>query len=351
LDPDWKHHLDYDILFSVEREIFHDFGVGIDFTYRWDSRRSWELNYYPEYDEAGELTRFGDPASSAYDPSILGHIRERDDYFQAGTVPNEIVPDTPGEYSYGTPISTEEAAGKPWYVLKDEPQCVYTPYGWDTNRPDRHNKYWGVDFRWNKRFSNKWMLSGSFTMQMQKSYYGEGWVNPTSLWAFDKQMYTNSMGGGSGKISVPMFTRWMFKLQGMYALPYGFNVSGSIVGREGMLIDEWFEIGDYSLPNRRDQWESIELRSNDNEPRLPNIWLINLKVEKMLTLGETGKIWLSADVFNAFNNQSLNRQRTTDYGDYVVSYTPARYYPATRIGEPNEAINPIVVRFGVRFQF
>jgi hypothetical protein len=37
VDPDWQHHLDYDLLVSLEREIFADFGVGIDFTYRWDS--------------------------------------------------------------------------------------------------------------------------------------------------------------------------------------------------------------------------------------------------------------------------------------------------------------------------
>ena len=76
---------------------------------------------------------------------------------------------------------------------------------------------------------------------MQKSYYGDSfYINESTynnLWAWDQQIYTNMMGGGSGKISVPMFTRWMFKLQGMYALPYGFMVSGSVTGREGILYN------------------------------------------------------------------------------------------------------------------
>lgn len=333
VDPNWKNHRDYDVLISLEREIFHDFGVGIDFTYRWDSRRSWELSYYPE-------EQF---------PGLGNHKRSKDDYMVAGTIPDQIVPDSPGE---GDPFSTKEAAGKQWYVLKDIPECQRTDYGYDTNRPDRHDKYWGLDIRLNKRFSNKWMLNGSFTYQMQKQYYGDnGYTNPNSLWAFDGQMYTNSMGGGSGKISVPMFSRWLFKLQGMYALPYGFNVSFSMMGREGMLIDEWFDIIDYNQPNRLSQSASVEMTSNNNEPRLPNIWMTNLKVEKMLKLGDTGRVWFSMDVFNALNNQRMNRQRSTDMGNYYISYTPARYTPYARSGEPNESVNPLILRFGLRFQF
>jgi hypothetical protein len=369
VDPNWKHHLDYDVLIAIEREIMPDFGVGIDFTYRWDSRRSWEVAYYPEYDNDDVLTPFGknvqrqgldptdplyiDPtSSSAFPPDMLGHKRSKADYVEVGKIPDYIYPDSESEIlQFGEEISTDEAAGRAWYGLKDAPETGYTDYGYDTNRPDRHNKYWGMDLRWNKRFSNRWMLSGSFTYQMQKNYYGEGYTNPTNMWAFDKQMYTNSMGGSSGKISVPMFSRWMFKLQGMYALPYGFNVSMSLSGREGMLIDEWFYMVDTDLPNSRSQSASIEMRTNETEPRLPAMWVLNLKVEKMLTLGDTGKVWLSCDIFNALNNQTMNRQRGTEYGDYYVNYVIPRFYPETRIGEPNESLNPLVLRFGIRFQF
>jgi hypothetical protein len=137
----------------------------------------------------------------------------------------------------------------------------------------------------------------------------------------------------------------------MYALPYGFNVSMSLSGREGMLIDEWFYMVDTRLPNSRSQSASIEMRTNETEPRLPAMWVLNLKVEKMLTLGDTGKVWLSCDIFNALNNQTMNRQRGTEYGDYYVNYPIPRFYPETRIGEPNESLNPLVLRFGIRFQF
>ena len=350
VDPDWKHGLDYDVLVSIEREIFADFGVGIDFTYRWNSRQSWSLSYYPEYDNAGVLTPFGVGAAAGTFPSaMLGHKRSKDDYMVAGQVPDEIVPDTVGEYRYGDPIDTLEAAGRDWYVRKDNPENGYTDYHYDTNRPDSHSKYYGVDFRWNKRFSNRWMLSGSFTYQMSKYYYGEGYTNPTNLWAFDKQMSSVYMGGSSGKVSVPMFSRWMFKLQGMYALPYGFNVSMSLSGREGMLIDEYFYMSDTSLPNYRSQSASMEMRTEENQPRLPAMWVLNLKLEKMLSLGDTGKVWISCDAFNALNNQTMNRQLETNYGTWRAN--TAQYFPETHIGEPNESLNPLVLRFGIRFQF
>jgi hypothetical protein len=337
VDPNWKHGNDFDVLIAVEQEVVKDFGVAVNFTLRWDNNYTWDLDYYPE----------------EFFPGLNNHIRSKDDYEIAGQVPDFIYPDGADEIEdFGASISTADAAGRNWYVLKDEPWGNQsTPYDWVTNRPDRRNNYWGIDLIWNKRYSNKWMLSGSFTIQNQTAHYGDGYLNPTSQWAFEDQMFTNSMGGGSGKISVPMFTRWMFKLQGMYSLPLGFDVSFSLSGREGMLIDEYFNIRDYSLPNSRSYSTDIELYANNDEARLKDVWVLNLKLQKRLTLGDLGSVWLSADMFNALNNQTLNRQRDSYYGNYRINYTPARFYPNRRFAEPNESLNPLIFRLGVRFQF
>jgi hypothetical protein len=352
VDPDIKHFWDYDVMFSLEREIFPDFGVGVDITYRWNGNYAWSLSYYPTHDNDGVATAFNDPAWP-----IPNHIRSKDDYAIAFYVPDFLTPDTGWEIDmHGAQISTGEAAGRPVYLLKDANVAAYTQYSWRTNRPDRNNKYWGADFRWNKRFSNRWMLSGSFTMQMQKSYYGQGYLNPSNLWAFDKQMYTNSMGGGSGKTSVPMFSRWMFKLQGMYQLPWGFDISASLTGREGMLVDDYFYIADRRVVtatafSTRDYGEYMENTTNENERRLNSVWLVNTKIQKMIKVGDIGRVWLSMDIFNTFNNQGMNRIRNEYYGSYYMRYTPARFYGNTRFAEPNESLNPLILRFGLRFQF
>ena len=312
------------------------------------------MDYYPQFDSAGNITTFGernqlDPSDPNYFPTnMLDHKRGQEDYMQAGIVPDQVVGDSAGEATF----STDQAAGRPWYVLKNEPQMGYTKYDYRTNRPDYYTNYMGVDIRWNKRYSNNWMLSGSITLQTQKQFYGDlGWYNPTNLWSYDGDYYTNSMGGGSGKLSVPMFTRWMFKLQGMYSLPLGIDVSFSLSGREGMIIDQYLELVDYTLPNSRDQSEDIQFQTNSDQARLGNVWVMNAKVQKRLTVGDLGSVWISCDIFNTLNNQTMNRQRELDMGSYRISYTPARYYPYSRSGEPNEIINPLVFRFGVRFQF
>jgi len=354
VDPNWKQSNDYDILVALEREIFADFGVGIDFTYRWNERASWEVNYYPQYDSDGVLTTFGERAlldpsdSNYYPPELLDHKRNQDDYMQAGVIPGTVVADSSGETSF----STDQAAGRPWYVLKDGPQRGYTKYGFDTNRPDYYTNYMGVDIRWNKRYSNNWMLSGSITLQTQKQFYGDlGWNNPTNLWSYDGDYYTNSMGGGSGKLSVPMFTRWMFKVQGMYSFPLGIDASFSLSGREGMIIDQFFDIYDYDLPNSRSQSSSIQMQTNSDQARLGNVWVMNAKVQKRIRLGDVGSVWISCDIFNTLNNQVMNRQRPADMGNYYISYATPRYSPYSRSSEPNEVVNPLVLRFGVRFQF
>ena len=354
VDPNWKPRNDFDVLVALEREIFSDFGIGIDFTYRWDERRSWELAYYPQFDSAGVITTFGtraqlDPTDPNYFPvEYLDHKRSQDDYMQAGIIPDQVIADSPGETSF----STDQAAGRPWYVYKDVPWTQSTNYGYDTNRPDRHDKYIGVDIRWNKRYSNNWMLTGSVTLQTQRSYYGDnGYTNPNNLWAYDGEIYTNNMGGSSGKLTVPMYTRWMFKIQGMYSLPFGFDVSFSLNGREGMLIDQYFDIIDYNLPHRSSYSAEVEMQTNSTEARLGNMWVMNAKVQKRLTVGDLGSVWISCDIFNTLNNQAMNRQRAANMGDYFISYTPARYSPYSRSSEPNESLNPLILRFGVRFQF
>jgi len=93
------------------------------------------------------------------------------------------------------------------------------------------------------------------------------------------------------------------------------------------------------------------MQTNSDQARLGNIWIMNTKVQKRLRLGDVGSVWISCDIFNTLNNQSMNRQYPADMGNYYISYATPRYSPYKRSSEPNESVNPLVVRFGVRFQF
>jgi len=78
---------------------------------------------------------------------------------------------------------------------------------------------------------------------------------------------------------------------------------------------------------------------------------LNLRLEKSTPFGERGqRIYFSADVFNALNRHTLNRKYSISYGTYYVN-TGQWVAPSPTSGKPNEVLNPLVARFGIRFQF
>jgi hypothetical protein len=220
--------------------------------------------------------------------------------------------------------------------------------------PKRHNTYWGIDFIFTKRLSNKWMLNGSVTYQNQRNYFGtNGYLDPTNLWADEGQIYAFDMGGGSGKISRPFFTRWMFKLSGLYQLPAAINISGTISAHEGTFYQTYFDLEDDTLPNPNSYYNSMPTTKYNGRAQLPNVFVVNVKVEKMFSLASLGKMYFSADIFNTFNSNTILRKYDISYGtfyyesDALVDYAT----PQDTSGVNNELLNPFLVRLGLRFQF
>ena len=112
------------------------------------------------------------------------------------------------------------------------------------------------------------------------------------------------------------------------------------------------ELVDYRLPNPLSR--SANLRMDYfGENRLPLFYNLTLRLEKMLRLGDTGRIYVMADLFNVLNLTIENRRYQKYHGTYYVypnaaqnRYVPYNYYYAL-----NEIINPRVMRIGVRFTF
>lgn len=325
IDPEWNTDLTYEALFSVERELMADFSVGAYFTWR-------------------RYTNWWRTARYAYEAG--GALLNEEHYAQAGTAPSSFAGKNP-DGSPGT-IDLGEGGGKPYYFWAEGVKDIYERYvtTWPT---DAYNQYLGIDLVLNKRLSNKWMFQGSFTWQDQKTYYKDAKVdNPTNYWALESTVYATSMGASSGKLNQSVFSRWMLKAQALYQLPYDFNVSLSFNAREGHLINSYIDISDPTWPNPYNY--SVEFRTEKfGTSRLPTFWNLNMRVEKVLRVGDIGRIYLMADAFNVFNNNVLNRQRDVDYGTYYAD--DGTHSPYSRSGEPNEVLNPRIFRLGVRFQF
>ena len=334
-EANWKTDLTHEVNISIEREIARNFGLSLGFNWKDMGRFSWSPDYYP----VGY-----DPANPTQD-----HLRSKDDYVVAGTVPTTLLDLDGNEFDPG------EAADKPWYVLTNGPEGQYTDYSKTVMMdPKRHNTYWGIDFIFTKRLSNKWMLNGSVTYQDQRNYFGDfGYLDPTNLWADEGQVFAFGMGGGSGKISRPFFTRWMFKLSGLYQLPAAINISGTISAHEGTFYQTYFDLEDDTLPNPNSYTNSMPTTKYNDREQLSNVFVVNLKVEKMFNLASMGKMYFSADIFNTFNSHTILRKYDVSHGtfyyesDALVDYAP----PQDTSGVNNELLNPFLVRLGLRFQF
>jgi hypothetical protein len=318
MDPDWHGHRTYEVIASLERELTTDFGVALDFSWRkYNSWRTWR--------------RFATEKG--------GRLIERSDYIPG----YEPIPSSHPEFDVG------EAAGRDYYVWAPGILNIYQRY--ITNTPDDYQRrYWSLAFRANKRLSNNWMLSGSFTYQLQTLHYGAQWpLNPSEQWAEDGEIYAYSMGASSGKISMPIFARWMVKAQGMYQFTSGTNLSMTFNAREGHLLPHHFDISDNRNPNPYSTSYSNYATEISGSSRLPVFWNLNLRLEQMLRVGDMGRIYLMVDCFNVFNNNILNRQRAVDNGRLYMH--SGNFSAASRSGEYNEVLNPRTFRFGLRFQF
>ena len=339
-----------EFMLTVEREIFTDFAVTVNATYRRYDWFNWTLDFYVEDD------------SLPRDQWVKSY-QTRDWWESAtGLVADAKLPDSVDVTGIDTlwDGDTGEANQHDWYVKKSTytdgtftyNPSGYTAYDYRERQPDYYRGYYGIDVIFNKRLSNKWMLNGSLTWQTQAQHYGErGWWTETSLWAVDGKVYAPYIGGASGKINQYTYSRWLVKAGGLYQLPYDFNVSFTFLAREGWLIQETVSYVDYALPNSRSRSYGAYIHPFGTE-RLSTFYRFDMRLEKVITLGDTGRIYLMADLFNVFNAKLENRRYQKGWGtvyryaDRSISFTPN----ATAF-TLNEILNPRLLRLGVRFQF
>lgn len=320
-----------ELLFTVDHELLADFSVGLNATYRKYDHFSWNPSYYTD----GEL---GDYTIEGADV-----IRDYRVYSVAGQIP------TAGADEVLNGIDLGEGVGKDYYLMN--PGYGYTPY-YAHLRNTNYQTFWGVDLVFNKRLSNKWMVDGSFSYMDQKQHYGDGYQAASNLWALDGQLYAPALGGASGKINQYLFSHWMVKLEGLYQLPYGFNVSFTFNARAGHIIPHYFSITDRRWANAYARGTGSLYLDVFGTQKLPNFYQLNFRLEKVIKLGDTGKIYLMADVFNVFNSSIVNRRYDANEGTYnIYADGSTAFAPYAFNNVVNEILNPRIMRLGVRFQF
>jgi hypothetical protein len=241
------------------------------------------------------------------------------------------------------PVTRSYACGN---ASCDQPSYTATYYTLPFNVPTAQQlthdtldrTFHGIEVSARRRFTGRWMMSGSFTLNNTFGEWGlDGYQDPLTVALIgagaavvgDPTNYDNT----SGHQALVQNARWTAKLSGMYAFPGGFNASAFVNARDGFP----FNRSVLSPADRGGRLSQVFLLI---EPwateRYDDLIVVDARVEKKFTFGRLSVI-PAVDVFNLGNANTVllrQHQQTASTANNVL-----------------EVLAPRVVRLGARLTF
>ncbi|HYM25599.1 MAG TPA: hypothetical protein VEU08_20410, partial [Vicinamibacterales bacterium] len=199
----------------------------------------------------------------------------------------------------------------------------------ETNIQNFNRTFNGLELNARKRLSNRWLMNTSYAYNSTIVNYGPGsFQDPTNIAARSGFQYDYAT-SGSGIGNVFVNAKWLFKLSGMYQLPYDVNVSAFYNARQGYPFERTI-----TSPSRANGAGTISLLiDNVGDERLPNYQNLDFHIERPIK-ANTVRIIPSLDLFNVMNSNTEQAIRGTQ------NSSNANYIQAI--------VAPRVARFGVR---
>ena len=166
-------------------------------------------------------------------------------------------------------------------------------------------------------------------------------------------MVLQGSGTGSGSFgNVYINSKWSYNVNGMYQVapdrPWGFNVAGSVTGREGYPIPYYRRASRGAITPTAPR--NVQVVSNDAF-RNDDIHTIDARIEKEFSFSDFG-LTVGVDVFNLLNEgYVLQRQSRLNFAPNAASADGK--LPAG-VNGPNyatEVLSPRIFRLGVRLSF
>lgn len=298
LDPDIKHPHMNQFTIALERELFKDTSLGVAYIHRdWKNAQN-----------RVDLLANWEPRDVTY-TDIDGTSKTITVYQQTNRGQNQFL------------ITNLE---------KGDPRIAYP----DINP---YRQYRGIQFTFNKRFSNRWQMLASYVYSQAKGTLdnafgadlGGAWYNSSN---------PNFWLNGDGNLSND--PTHMLKIQASYLLPLGINLN---IGYQGITGYTWTK--QLRTPRLAHGIETVRL-----EPRGSNYYpfrsLLDMRLEKTFTIAEKYRIGLMFDVFNVFNADTI-----TSWGTRVGFDWFSDEWPSTDGHELYGIVRPRQARLGVRFMF
>jgi hypothetical protein len=307
VDPNLKNDTTDEVIFGVDREVGRGFAVGANYIYRKYGNFQWN---------------------------------DRTNFTSADYATVSFTPTTGCQGADGLRTEASRCQAVTYYEPTIQQPTIITL----SNVPGYERVFNGIELTGRKRLSSRWMMNTSFTYNTTDVHFNDfpGAANQASGTAGtipiseDPTNRVQREGGqydylttGSGIGNIYVNAKWLFKLSGLYELPFKVNVSGFYNARQGYP----FEQGILSPSRQRGAGTVFVLLDNVGEQRLPNYHNIDFHVERPISLA-TLRFVPSLDVFNLTNSNTVQAIRGTQN--------------AANANQIQAIVAPRVVRFGVR---
>jgi hypothetical protein len=216
------------------------------------------------------------------------------------------------------------SGGEAWHRIRFD----YIGY-YQTNYEKRNRTYMALQLLFTKKLSNKWMADAAFTYNdWSDNLYRDEEFDLTNFDYFNGGVYAPKA-AGSGMTGVLTNSHWMVKLSGLYQLPLGLDVSAVFQMRQGYPVTLYDDI--YMGKSM------MNVNKKQGDDRLPNLWTLNLSLQKELRFTDTTRAVLHVDGMNITNNNTTLNMVT------ILN--------ASNRKAPTRVVNPGLFMFGVNVYF
>jgi hypothetical protein len=205
-----------------------------------------------------------------------------------------------------------------------------------TNLPEAWRKYRGLEFIFEKRFSNKWQFLASITWS--KAWGTTGlFGNLASTYGFETP---NELINNEGRLDFDKPLQ--IKLQATYQLPYGINLSGYFVNMSG---DTFTRMLDVYAPGAGGY---VRIMAEPKGTRRQPSWnRLDLRLGKEFVFGDLGRLGVFIDAYNALNVATITTNNTIH--GYIEKDGKFRVNPTWKT--TSSTSEPRVIKLGLRFSF
>ncbi len=301
LHPDLKHPYMDQFTASIERELFKDTSISVTYIYRnWKDiigRIDNAANYV-----ATTIDWYGDPIT---DP-------------ETGTLYTLYEQTNPGVHEYVLKN-----------IVEGDPYIDQKPY----------RNYWGLEFLFNKRFSDKWQLLASYVYSQAKGTIDNGFADDIG-WGGSTDNPNFWINADGNSTNDPTH---MIKIQGTYVLPFDIYLTGYFQAITGNSWTRRYRV-------RLDQGRETIFTESRGSNHYPVTKILDLRLEKTFMLAEKYRLGVMVDIFNVFNDDTIRDWGTRIDYDWLLQSDPD-YYSSTSGHDLYEIVRPRQARVGIRLMF